>query len=177
MGWRKPPDAVIVPHPTGWANPYNVAEYGQAGAAARRELAGKTLACCCPPGLPCHADVPPTSGTNTKGPNPVQRRCNATAAPPASPAATRHGRRAPLQDARRIPGFSPQAQRAAVRRVLEAQMRGYVAVMMAERQACFDDLAMPGLTPAVYGSSGASGPPPTAHEPRPVGNPTRRASP
>ena len=77
MGWRKPPDAVIVPHPTGWANPYNVAEYGQAGAAARRELAGKTLACCCPPDLPCHADVPPTSGTNTKGPNPVQRRCNA----------------------------------------------------------------------------------------------------
>jgi hypothetical protein len=102
MGWRKPPDAVIAPHPTGWANPYNVAEYGQAGAAARRELAGKTLACCCPPDLPCHADVPPTSGTNTKGPNPVQRRCNATAAPPASPAATRHGRRAPLQDARRI---------------------------------------------------------------------------
>ena len=57
-------------------------------------------------------------------------------------------------------GFSPQAQRAAVRRVLEAQMRGYAAVMMAERQACLDDLAAPGLTPAVYGSSGASGHPP-----------------
>jgi hypothetical protein len=56
-------------------------------------------------------------------------------------------------------------------------MRGYVAVVMAERQACLDDLAAPGLTPAVYGSSGDSGPPPTAHEPRPVGNPTRRASP
>jgi hypothetical protein len=51
-------------------------------------------------------------------------------------------------------GFSPQAQRAAVRRVLEAQMRGYAAVMMAERQACLDDLAAPGLTPAVYSSSG-----------------------
>jgi hypothetical protein len=35
-------------------------------------------------------------------------------------------------------GSSPQAQRAAARRVLEAQMRGYVAVMMAERQACLD---------------------------------------
>ena len=57
-------------------------------------------------------------------------------------------------------GSSPQAQRAAARRVLEAQMRGYVAVMMAERQACLDDLAPHGLTPAVYGSSGASGHPP-----------------
>jgi hypothetical protein len=44
-------------------------------------------------------------------------------------------------------------------------MRGYVTVMMAERQACLDDLAAYGFTPAVYGSSGASGPPPAAHEP------------
>ena len=89
MGWRKPPGAVVVPRPTGWANPYNVAEYGQAGAAARRELAGKTLACCCPPDLPCHADVPPTSGTNTKGPTLCNGVATPTAAPPASPAATR----------------------------------------------------------------------------------------
>ena len=50
-------------------------------------------------------------------------------------------------------GSSPQARRAAVRRVLEAQMRGYVAVMTAERQACLDHLAAHGLTPAVYRSS------------------------
>jgi hypothetical protein len=56
-GWRKPPAAVIVPRPARWANPYNVAEHGQAGAVARRELAGKTLACWSPPDLPCHADV------------------------------------------------------------------------------------------------------------------------
>jgi Domain of unknown function (DUF4326) len=33
-GWRKPPGAVAVPHPTRWGNPYNVAEHGHAGAVA-----------------------------------------------------------------------------------------------------------------------------------------------
>ena len=37
-------------------------------------------------------------------------------------------------------------------------MRGYVAVMMAERQACLDDLAPHGLTPAVYGLERGPGP-------------------
>ena len=56
-------------------------------------------------------------------------------------------------------------------------MRGYVAVMMAERQACLDDLAAHGLTPAVYRFKRGLRSSPAAHEPRPVGNPTRRASP
>jgi hypothetical protein len=56
-----------------WANPYPVKAYGRANAirlyrehlaaypelveAARRELAGKDLACWCRPGQLCHADV------------------------------------------------------------------------------------------------------------------------
>lgn len=72
-GWRKPPGAVVVARPTKWGNPYPVAEHGRSEAvrlyrehlgqhpeiiaAARRELAGRDLACWCPIGQPCHADV------------------------------------------------------------------------------------------------------------------------
>jgi len=69
-GWRKPPAPSSSPARPAGATPYSVAEHGQAGAvtlycqylaqhpdAARRELAGKTLACWCPPDQPCHADV------------------------------------------------------------------------------------------------------------------------
>jgi hypothetical protein len=71
-GWRKPPGAVVA-RPTRWGNPYGVADHGRAQAvalyrqhleqhpelvtAARRELAGKDLACWCPLDWPCHADV------------------------------------------------------------------------------------------------------------------------
>ena len=72
-GWRKPPGAVVVARPSKWGNPYPVAVQGRAEAvrlyrdhlladpdliaAARAELAGRDLACWCPPGEACHADV------------------------------------------------------------------------------------------------------------------------
>src|SRR6266511_5452317 len=72
-GWRKPPGAVVISRPGKWGNPYRVSEHGLAGAlaryrrhlrehpelveAARRELAGRTLACWCPPERPCHGDI------------------------------------------------------------------------------------------------------------------------
>lgn len=72
-GWRMPEGAVYVGRPTKFGNPFPVAEYGPAGAveqyrlwlqtqpdlvdAARAELRGRNLACWCPPGRPCHADV------------------------------------------------------------------------------------------------------------------------
>jgi hypothetical protein len=74
-GWRMPAGAVYVGRPGRWGNPFPagptpdgraaaVAAYRAwiAGrpdliAAARRELAGRDLACWCPPGQPCHADV------------------------------------------------------------------------------------------------------------------------
>jgi hypothetical protein len=75
-GWRLPPNARSVAYPTKWANPYRPAERSaEANAAAvgqyrahlstrpdlielaHTELAGRDLACWCPPGLPCHADV------------------------------------------------------------------------------------------------------------------------
>jgi Domain of unknown function (DUF4326) len=72
-GWRKPPGAVVVARPTRWGNPYQVATHGREQAlalfrrhladhpelvaAARRELAGKDLACWCKPGEACHADI------------------------------------------------------------------------------------------------------------------------
>lgn len=71
-----PPGAVLVVRPSRWANPYRPARRGttanQAAVArfreylarnphlvdlAREELAGKDLACTCPPHQPCHADV------------------------------------------------------------------------------------------------------------------------
>jgi len=48
-------------------------------------------------------------------------------------------------------GASPQAQRAAARRVVETQMRTYVALMMAERQRQLDELRSHGLTPFTWG--------------------------
>jgi hypothetical protein len=75
-GWRKPAGAVVVSRPSKWGNPFRVGVDGDAAwcAAAyrrallagelvvtledvRRELAGRDLACWCPPGAPCHADV------------------------------------------------------------------------------------------------------------------------
>jgi hypothetical protein len=68
-----PAGAVRVTRPTRWGNPYPIQAYGRRNAirlyrtrleldtelveAARRELAGKDLACWCPLDQPCHADV------------------------------------------------------------------------------------------------------------------------
>lgn len=80
QGWRMPAGTIYVGRPTRWGNPYrgvDAAErlerelrgcvtdpYGAAypieiRAIAERldELAGDDLACWCPPGQPCHADV------------------------------------------------------------------------------------------------------------------------
>ncbi|KKW93901.1 DUF4326 domain-containing protein [Sphingobium chungbukense] len=73
-GWRMPDNTVKVDRSTKWGNPYplqpgRTAE--QAVAAFRihlretpslremagRELRGKNLACWCPAGAPCHADI------------------------------------------------------------------------------------------------------------------------
>ncbi len=78
-GARLPVGAVYVGRPGRWGNPYPRREHGtravelfralvladRAGARPgypsladiRRELAGRPLACWCPPGQPCHADV------------------------------------------------------------------------------------------------------------------------
>lgn len=73
-GWRMPPNTVKVSRPTKWGNPWtykdrrlacaayrawiDTAPFGKRLAAeARRELAGKNLACWCPLDQPCHADV------------------------------------------------------------------------------------------------------------------------
>lgn len=76
-GWRMPPNTVKVDRTTRWGNPYQgdganpdramlvrlfreyIARPEQAAkrAAIRTELRGRNLACWCPPGEPCHADV------------------------------------------------------------------------------------------------------------------------
>jgi hypothetical protein len=78
-GWRMPPNTVYVGRPTKWGNPYRPGEGLSAAEAmqgyrdllyindanpdrvgltdAQRELRGKNLACWCPIGQPCHADV------------------------------------------------------------------------------------------------------------------------
>ena len=76
-GWRKPPNTVVVARPSKWGNPFRIGENGLSRADAvqqyrrlvtdpahqgfrervRTELAGKNLACWCPLGEPCHADV------------------------------------------------------------------------------------------------------------------------
>jgi hypothetical protein len=70
---RKPAGAVVASRPSRWGNPYPIAEYGREQAvalyrqrlaehpelveAARRELAGKDLACWCDPDELCQADA------------------------------------------------------------------------------------------------------------------------
>jgi hypothetical protein len=72
-GWRMPAGALYVGRPTRFGNPFPIAEHGPAAAVAlyrtwlttrpdlvaavRAELAGRDLACWCPPQRPCHADV------------------------------------------------------------------------------------------------------------------------
>jgi len=86
-GWRKPEGAVVVSRPSRWGNPWAVGESVTSRHDAvlafrthldarrrpwpgwsdligypddeeiRSELAGKDLACWCPLGQPCHADV------------------------------------------------------------------------------------------------------------------------
>lgn len=86
-GWRMPEGAIYVGRPTKWGNPFSVMQVGDrfprltaeqcAGFAVNEfkfdlrcrypdypsldeiqaELAGHDLACWCPPGQPCHADV------------------------------------------------------------------------------------------------------------------------
>lgn len=71
-GWRIPPGAVYVGRPTKWGNPFPTAQQYQRWLLAGpmtvddprhrilsdiHELRGKTLACWCAPGSPCHADV------------------------------------------------------------------------------------------------------------------------
>jgi hypothetical protein len=75
-GWRKPDGAVVVARPSRWGNPFRlgidgdraqcVARYraalddgalGFTAGDARKELAGRDLACWCPLDEPCHADV------------------------------------------------------------------------------------------------------------------------
>ena len=82
-GWRLPEGAVVVARPSKWGNPFAIGTSvdgvritDRAGAVAafrqmltipernypsaaeiRRQLAGKDLACWCPAGAPCHADV------------------------------------------------------------------------------------------------------------------------
>lgn len=74
-GWKTPPNTVYVGRPTMFGNPFivgvNAASAAGAKAAfgwfvrrdrrlwrwARKTLRGKNLACWCPLGTPCHADV------------------------------------------------------------------------------------------------------------------------
>ncbi|MGZ4443678.1 MAG: DUF4326 domain-containing protein [Nocardioidaceae bacterium] len=80
-GWRKPDGVVVVSRPSRWGNPFAIGELadgsvrtraeaielfrdalmndrlGYTMADVRRELAGKDLACWCPYGEPCHADL------------------------------------------------------------------------------------------------------------------------
>lgn len=74
-GWRMPAGAVYVGRPSRWGNPYVRSVGGvtpeelyrrwltltasgiKIADRARAELAGKDLACWCPVGRPCHADV------------------------------------------------------------------------------------------------------------------------
>jgi hypothetical protein len=79
-GWKMPPNTVYVGRPTKWGNPVEITEtqprdkcveafrrflfgmwgYGdglRVAKEAKSELRGKDLACWCPLGQPCHADV------------------------------------------------------------------------------------------------------------------------
>ena len=70
-GWRLPANTVVVSRPSRWGNPFRVGEYsaekavalyraslaGETLKRAQAQLRGKSLACWCKPGRPCHADV------------------------------------------------------------------------------------------------------------------------
>ena len=73
-GWRLPPNTVVVSRPSKWGNPFKVGRDGNAQVCVeayrelvrsnairmhqiRHELEGKSLACWCGLGEPCHADV------------------------------------------------------------------------------------------------------------------------
>ncbi len=75
-GWRMPEGAVYVGRPTKWGNPFRIEDSDeptadpranailafecsvtQRHAEIKSELHGKDLACWCPIGQPCHADV------------------------------------------------------------------------------------------------------------------------
>jgi hypothetical protein len=75
-GWKMPANTVYVGRPTEWGNPFKPPTNDAIGrayaviqfagycppdsplaGAARRILRGKNLACFCPEGEPCHADV------------------------------------------------------------------------------------------------------------------------
>jgi hypothetical protein len=74
MGWRKPPNTIVVSRPSEWGNPYGVGPEQSAAEAvekfeafmarrpewilaAKKYLRGKNLACWCPLDQKCHADV------------------------------------------------------------------------------------------------------------------------
>ena len=75
-GWRKPDGVIVVARPSRWGNPFRVGVHGDRAACVarfadalragalpftvddvQRHLAGHDLACWCPLGDPCHADV------------------------------------------------------------------------------------------------------------------------
>ena len=70
-GWKMPEGAVYVGRPTKWGNPHrhggrdlqvalyrrSIEKSAQAKDEIRGVLRGKDLACWCPLGVPCHADV------------------------------------------------------------------------------------------------------------------------
>lgn len=76
-GWRKPENTVVVSRPSKWGNPFagesnsvdrayvtglfrdylNLPEKAEFVTKIKKELRGKNLACWCPLGQPCHADV------------------------------------------------------------------------------------------------------------------------
>lgn len=71
-GWRMPPNTISVTRPGKYGNPFSVANYGDKALTMFESylestlltqpnfllpLRGKDLACWCPVGQPCHADV------------------------------------------------------------------------------------------------------------------------
>jgi len=70
-GWRMPEGAVYVGRPSEWGNPYNTGNRDVDAEAysvlihssrwiierIKQQLRGKDLACWCPLGMPCHADI------------------------------------------------------------------------------------------------------------------------
>lgn len=100
-GWRMPAGVVYVGRPSRWGNPYPLTEHSPTAAvalyrawllehpdlldAARAELGGRSLACWCPPGAPCHADVLLDLANSSGSPD---RRVGPGGQSPAPPAPT-----------------------------------------------------------------------------------------